>query len=439
MAVIIDTEQQLQDLVGRDLLICPIPEDDRTHPHNTRIIAFAFMDVVSKHTYIASVAHPEALFHIDSLDFITGKTYGTNIALLKSNGYEVDIDIDMAYYLTHNKGFSLEVDPMVRHYGRTFPQCTKTNALIDLYKLEDRVAEIYYKYFTTELPPGLEFYSKKLKNTFIGIEGNGLKVDVDKFKESFGSTFSLHKDFSYTQYNYYTTTGRPSNRFDGVNYAALPKDDSTRECFISRYGSDGCLLELDFNSYHPRIIASIIGYDFKEENVYEHLAKHYHNTDNPTKEQMGKAKEDTFRQIYGGIRRDYLGIPFFAMIDSFVDTLWNHMKKHGYIDSPLSGRRLNFSSYKELTPFTLFNYFIQMTETEYNTNILIKLNENISANKLKTVPVMYTYDSVLFDVPNDEVDALVSKVIPNSIDLYKFPIKIKSGKDYANLTVTGKR
>ena len=328
---------------------------------------------------------------------------------------------------------------MIRHYSRQFPQCTKSNALIDLYRLEDRVAQVYYNYFSLEEPPGLDFYSNKIKDTFLGIEANGIKVDKHKFDKSFGSTFSLHKGFAYTQYNYYTTTGRPSNRFDGVNYAALPKEDSTRECFVSRFGSSGRLLELDFNSYHPRIIASIIGYDFKDENVYEHLAKHYHNTDTPSKDQIGTAKEDTFRQIYGGIRRDYLNIPFFAMIDSFVDTLWKHMTKHKYIDSPLSGRRLYLKNFTELTPYTLFNYFIQMTETEYNTNILIKLNKNISLSKLQTLPVMYTYDSVLFDVPDTEIEALVNKIIPASIDLYKFPIKINSGKDYANLAVTKKR
>ena len=80
-----------------------------------------------------------------------------------------------------------------------------------------------------------------------------------------------------------------------------------------------------------------------------------------------------------------------------------------------------------------------MTETEYNTNILIKLNKNISLSKLQTLPVMYTYDSVLFDVPDTEIEALVNKIIPASIDLYKFPIKINSGKDYANLAVTKKR
>tara|TARA_R110001632_G_scaffold84164_1_gene185809 strand:+ start:469 stop:1788 length:1320 start_codon:yes stop_codon:yes gene_type:complete len=439
VSVIVDTKQQLEVLIGRDVLVYPIPEDDRTHPSNTEIIAFALMDIVSKLTYIVSVRHPEALYHIDSLDFLTGKTYGTNTALLRANGYSVDVDVEMSYYLTHNKGYTLDADPMIRHYGRQFPQCTKTNALIDLYKLEDRVAQVYYKYFSEEAPHGLDFYSSKIKDTFMGIEVNGLKVDVDKFNRSFGSTFSLRDGFSYTQYNYYTTTGRPSNRFDGVNFAALPKDDSTRECFVSRFGCEGSLLELDFNSYHPRIIASIIGYDFKDENVYEHLAKHYHNTSTPTEEQIGTAKEDTFRQIYGGIRRDYLNIPFFAMIDSFVNTLWNHMNKHKYIDSPLSGRRLYLKNFTELSPFTLFNYFIQMTETEYNTNILIKLNNNITLNKLKALPIMYTYDSVLFDIPNNEIDVLIDKVLPASIDLYKFPIKIKSGKDYSNLVVTKKR
>ena len=33
----------------------------------------------------------------------------------------------------------------------------------------------------------------------------------------------------YSEYNLFTSTGRPSNRFGGINFAALNKKDGSRE------------------------------------------------------------------------------------------------------------------------------------------------------------------------------------------------------------------
>ena len=52
---------------------------------------------------------------------------------------------------------------------------------------------------------------------------------------------------------------------------------------------------------------------------------------------------------------------------------------------------------------------------------------------MQCVPVLYTYDSVLFDLPQSELNKLVKEVIPQSIDLEKYPIKIKKGTTYKNL------
>ena len=92
-------------------------------------------------------------------------------------------------------------------------------------------------------------------------------------------------------------------------------------------------------------------------------------------------------------------------------------------------------NYKDLTLYTLFNYFIQMYETEHNAVIIQDMAEHwVQAGVVKSVPVLYTYDSVLFDIHKDEHNLVVNEVIPASIDLQRFPIKIKGGNNYANLT-----
>ena len=104
-----------------------------------------------------------------------------------------------------------------------------------------------------------------------------------------------------------------------------------------------------------------------------------------------------------------------------------------FIESPISGRRLVMANYQDITIYTLFNYFIQMYETESNVMILTKIHELLKDKETK--PVLYTYDSILFEVKNQELDYLLERVIPQSIDLDKFPIKIKQGRSYKNLQV----
>ena len=442
--MVIDNEQQLEELLHKNLIIVPIPVDDRLHITQTEIIALAIRDIELNDSYIISINHPEAVYNMsmEKIREFTGKLYCTDIPYIWKHFHSNTlaethlIDFDIAYYLTSLKKLERDLGKMETRFNRSIPDCHKTNTLVPLLKLQERVDAVCDQFFhfsldSVELPEGLDFYANKMRGVFNWIEFNGLQVDKDKYKERFGKTFSHVGDKCYTQYNYYTTTGRPSNRFGGVNYAALPKDE-TRECFISRYGDDGCLVELDFNSYHPRIIAELVGYDFGKDNVYEHLAKHYNDTDNPTQDQIAKAKEDTFRQLYGGIRKKYLNIPFFAKTDAFVKNLYAEFRT-GYVSSPISKRKLIKSNYKSLPPYTLFNYYIQMMETEFNVEMLQSMAEHFVQSGIKGEPILYTYDSVLFDVHKDHKDLLVKEIIPASIDLYKFPIKIKTGNNYGNL------
>ncbi len=433
--VIIDNESELRCIIDKDLLVYPIPEDERLHPNHAKIIAYALYDMSEDRSYIVSVNHPEGLYHIPNLNNFTGNLYCAQIELIQSNGNRTSnmIDYDLVYYLHTNTIYELPIDNSAQHYTRIYQDCHRTNSLVSLLQLQDKAKQLYSPSIPLTLPSGYDFYDTRLKRSFLDIQANALYIDSNLFQQVIGKTFSQDGNKCYTQYNYYTITGRPSNRFGGVNYAALPKDDNTRECFVSRFGDEGILLELDFNAYHPHIIASIIGYNFNEESVYDHFAKMYHNTDTPTAQQLEKAKEDTFRQLYGGIRKDYLTVPFFGATEELSKVLWHNIQKEGYIESPVSGRRLYYSNYNSLSMPTLFNYFIQMMETELNANVLVNVFAFIKDKQLRSVPILYTYDSILFDVHKSELNTITNTMLPLCIDLSKFPIKLKSGKTYKNL------
>jgi hypothetical protein len=433
--MILDSIEQLGDLKSRVLFLYPITKDSRLHKHSNTIIGFVFIDTNTKESFTLSSHHPEGLFQKSDLDFLKEVTvYCHDIMVLRYNGYDVSnfIDTKMQYYLYTNQGHNPDTPSIVNHYTRQFQTCYKTNEFISLYKHEQIAMDIFNEVWIKEVQPGLSFYQEDLMDAFYNIEKNGLQINTTLFEERFGQTLSRDNQLCFSEYNYYTTTGRPSNRFGGINFAALNKDDDTRDTFISRH-ANGSLLELDFNSYHPRLIATLIDYDFGTDNVYEHLATYYANNSNPTKEEISDAKESTFRQLYGGINHQYLHIPFFKKTDNFAKYLWETINTQGYIESPVSGRRLVLANYQDITCYTLFNYFVQMYETECNVLILQSIHKMLKGYDTK--PILYTYDSILFDVEGAELKYLTDVVIPQSINLEKFPIKIKQGTTYKNISI----
>jgi hypothetical protein len=433
--MIIDSIQQLQTLYDRSLFVYPVLQDNRKHRVESNIIALVLIDINTKETFSVSKSHPDGLFQVEDYHFLDDcKVFSYDTILFKYAGYETDCftDVQMQYYLQTNKGCNFETPSIINHYTRYLSDCGVLGSLVSLPKHEAIAYDLFTRVFIESEQPGLSFYQHRLLSSFYMIEKNGIQVKDGLFEERFGKTFSKVAGKSYTQYNYYTTTGRPSNRFDGINFAALNKEDGTRECFQSRF-EDGQLIEIDFNAYHPRLIASLVGYDFGSDDVYEHLAKHYNNTETPTKTQITSAKEATFRQIYGGISKQYMHVPFFKAASGLARQLWIYGKEHGYIESPISGRRLIIANYKDITEYTLFNYFIQMYETEFNVLMLQPIL--LGLNGKRTKPVLYTYDSILFDVPEGELEYLLETVIPKAIDIVKFPIKTKIGSSIANLAV----
>lgn len=432
--MLVDNVQQLESFNAKSAFLYPILRDARLHYKNNKIVGFVLIDIENNHVLTIGNGHPDSLYNTDNLDFLKNtKVYCYNKLALVYAGIDCSsfIDVQTQYYLYTNQPYTPNIPKIINHYNRLYKNCYRVGELVSLYKHEEIALEVMQESWVRAEQPGLDFYEAYMTKGFYNIENNGLYVDKDIFSQRFGNPINHIDDYCYTQYNLYTITGRPSNRFGGINFAALNKEDGTRESFKSRY-KDGCLLEIDFNSYHPRLISQIIGYDFGTANVYEHLACYYYNTDTPTKEQIDAAKEDTFRQLYGGIQQQYLQIPFFSKTNDMANYMWEQANKTGYLESPISGRRLTLSNYQDINCYTLFNYFIQMYETETNAITINKLHELLKDSDIKLV--LYTYDSILFDLPKPAIEYMLNNIIPQAVDTHKFPIKIKKGNCYQDLS-----
>lgn len=219
--------------------------------------------------------------------------------------------------------------------------------------------------------------------------------------------------FEYSEYNPYTLTGRPSNHFNNINYAALNKTDGSRERFVSRFGPNGKLIEFDLKAFHIYLLSKVVGYDWPDPDIYAYFGKLYPPDVNP--------KDETFKQIYGGISDKYLHIDFFFKVKQLTNTLFERYEKNE-LKSVLFERQMNIP---DLTNVKVLNYILQSLETEFNASLISKINDYLYTQQSKLV--LYTYDSFLIDYCKDDGK--------NGLDGLKnifseIPYRIKYGNNY---------
>ena len=258
-----------------------------------------------------------------------------------------------------------------------------------------------------------EFFNNRVSVVFNAIERSGIRVHVPRFE---GYFHPINSERVYTQYNLKTLTTRPSNKFKGVNYAALNKDNGCRESFIPRNDK---FIEIDISAYHPTLAAKLVGYKFPTSDIHSHFASLY-------KVDYQKAKELTFKQLYGGVFDNYKDLEFFSRIEKFVKNTWDIFNNEGYIECPISNFKLEKNKLDNMNPQKLFNYVLQNMETSQNVLALWDIFSILKGKKTRLV--LYTYDSFLFDFAEEE--ASVIDKVREVFKKYDLNIKESEGYDY---------
>ena len=312
----------------------------------------------------------------------------------------------------HNETDTNDWLPITKHIERCQSMCKEFMHVYSQFKMTDEFRR----------------YDELAIDTFAEIEQVGLRIDTDIFKEKF-QTNGIHDNKVYTEYNLYTTTGRPSNKFGGINYAALNKDDGSREAFQSRF-EDGFLLEYDYDAFHVRLIADLIKYQLPYESVHTYFGRQYFNKPELSDDEYEQSKQITFRLLYGGIDKEFLEIPFFQKVNDFVYKLWSQCKQKKYIETPVLKRKIYKDSITNITANKLFNYYLQATETEISTVKLQRVLEYLRDKESKLI--LYTYDSVLLDVNYSEAKQCLPDII-NIMQQGNFPVKCKVGDIYSKM------
>lgn len=434
MFYLIETNTQfniLQSKIAKSCYIDYIYGNDNTHPALAEIIAIYISNLDKDKGYILPINHPECINLSKDKVFNYIKTLEDihildKKAALHANPLKSYTDIQYKYYYTHNEPFPNEFDTQAHTwYYRKFPQ-TKVNKMIPIGKHYERCQER-----KRALTPWFQghvgnIFDERIIPSLYLLEKNSLKIN-DKFNDYLKpkcKKYSIKDNNIYGWYNPYTTTGRPVNNFNGINFVGLKHGTGERDCFIPK---NDYFIEMDYDSYHPYLIADMVGYNFKDY-PYNELAKIYFNTNNPTPSQYKESKILTFKQIYGGVNKKYLHHPFFEGIQKYTNEKWNEFQEHGYVINS-SRRKIKKENHKEMTKAKLFNYLIQAKETDQNMHTLGIIH--IALKDYKTKVVLYNYDAFVFDFCEDEYDSIFG--VLKNIVMCDFPISIKKGNHYGAL------
>jgi hypothetical protein len=276
-------------------------------------------------------------------------------------------------------------------------------------------------------PKHYKLYGSMASSVYQRIESSGIKLNNVAFTQHYKpkcDVMSVKSDIIYTHYNMYTATGRPSDAFNGINFSAMKKDDGSRSSFIA--GND-MLVEFDYSSYHLRILANIIGYNFEESDIHTHIGKFYFGTDQLSEDQYKESKSLTFKLLYtDAAAAEVDTIPFFKKVREFKNAQWDKFKKTGVVESFISKRPIRGLETKtQILPYILQNY-----ETERNVLVLNELLNFLADKKSKLV--LYNYDSFLLDFSKKDGKNLL-KQIKVIIEQDGYPTSCNYGSNYQDM------
>jgi hypothetical protein len=426
MFYIIEKQEQLNQLPSfNDCFVKFIPLNDNFHPKLSSLSLIYIRDLAAHKGYILCLNHSES-FALDKKEIFNWLLANTD------RMFVLDKKEAMYHFPHHDKLYDVNFfkivdltqvlnNKCISFFYAKHTNTSNVNALIPISKHYEECENI----FNVILPiikysPNNDVYAFNngpLTRVFYEIESQGIKVDKHCFIDCYGANlkypeFNLYKGKIYSQYNLYTTTGRPSNTYNSINFAALNKNDGERLCYIP---VNDKFVEFDIQGYHPRLIGNMINFKFGDKNTYEVLGEVLGVT-------TQEAKELTFKQLYGGVWKEYRDKPFFKDIVTLTDSIWSTYQIHCYTT-------MNKTFYREdeMTQSKLLNYVIQSEETSHNVAILSTILDYLKDKKTKLV--LYTYDAFLFDYNKEDGTQLLTDIK----ELIHYPINIKHGTSYHGL------
>jgi len=395
----------------QDSIVIPISSDTNKHPVEDDL-CLLYVQMMSGEEFILPFNHSETLnIDIPNLDSNTKKYTYDKKKLTHFISLNNVIDVNLSHYMKTNQPLVVDDIETSAHYFFNMRHYKKRNInkVIPVLKHLEycrNLSKILREVIETASDSDNVSYNNEVLDNLSYIEQNGIQTE---------------SNLVYSEYNIYTSTGRPSNRFGGTNFAALNKKDGSRKPYVSRHKA-GVLVEMDYDAYHLRLIGDRIGYEFEDGSVHEHMAKLYGVDYN-------EAKSLSFQYLYGYIPDDIKNNnEYFNQVSTYISNIWNEYKSNNFILSDIYSKRIYRKNLTDMNANKLFNYTIQLMETENNMKVLSELIPKIQGYKSKLI--LYSYDSFLLDFNmEDGLDYLkeVKEILEQD---GKYPVKVGWGLNY---------
>ena len=410
-------KEQFLDYWGNESsIVIPIWEDLERHPM-TCDLSFLYVAFENLHFIIPFKHNDCEPLDIDLSKSTQPKWVWNKKGLLQTNlGIQNQKDIQTSLFFNNNKLYPMrdKIEVLTNFYTRLGikDNLGKSISIMKFMEVLEGVVDDFGK-----LTPTFGWVDDTMIPILSDIERKGIQVDREKFLDRWkDNKKSLWFSRTFTEYNPYTITSRPSNRHLGINYSALNKKDGSREVFIPQKGKS--FVQFDYDAYHVRLIGKMIKYDLPETSVHQWLANQYNCG-------YDESKARTFRILYGGVSDEDRKIPFFDKVDEFIRKMHEESIKNGYLTTP-KGRKIPLGWIEQPTAQKYFNYLLQATETEFNIEVMKKLKD-----ESLPLPILYTYDSFLFEFTPEEKQ--IVKKVKLILESFGFPTKVEFGNDYSEL------
>lgn len=424
-------------------IVIPILSDVSAHPLVNEV-SLLYVRFLSDEVYLLPFAQSEAInlpkilqsnlvtnqvVYTPSKKVLTQLIHTLDVTVVDLKGLEYFVNGDC---LDETRLFTL----YMRNMYSKFHELKDLNKILPLMQLV-KFCEDYSKYISKFITlvdineRGFKFHNDIVVPACAFMERNGVHVDPDLFVEHYGARSKkfIIDNLVFTEYNPYTSAGRVTNKFGSINFAAIAKKNGTRKAYTSRFPK-GKVVLIDFESYHLRLIAGMIGYKLPNEPVHEYLAKQYFETDSLSPEQYDDGKKITFSYLYSD-KQEGVKYPYFKKVYQFIDDIWQIASTQGFIES-ISGRKLKLEHIENPTPAKLFNYLLQLRETEIAMQAIFNLRSLF--DRFSSKVVLYTYDSIMIDFNLEDGKELLIETVKILEQDNKFPVRIYAGENYFNLT-----
>ena len=408
-----------------EYIVIPIFSDNFLHPlHKNNSLSLLYVKKIGEDSQILTFNHLDKLQE-DNFEFLKDKTILTpnKKFLLYVYPFKKVYDINMLHYYIHNKPIDDDFsNNAIDFLYNRYHDVEDINTVVPILKHQqycDNISKNLESIWKNRDKINFESYDKYNNDailSFYSIDKQGINVSGiwDKKFKKYISNNTLYSDYSL-----YSITGRPSNSFCGINFAAL--DEEKRKFIVPK---NDMLIEFDYDAFHVRLIANLIDYKFPEGSAHDHLAKLY-SVDRE------EGKKLTFQYLYGGIPWDIVQLnPFFDSVNDLIEILWKEFNKTGKIETPAYKRPIFKQNHKDITKTKLFNYYIQATETEQNIKTIIKLQRYLYM--MKSTLILYTYDSFLIDFSKKDGEKALNN-IKEILESDTYLTKVKAGFDYGSM------